>query len=258
MSPLEKQLAAASQAVEEARRRAHHDPHKLGELIEQMSVLADLRQKEGDFRKADSLYREALFRVQELRKPDPRLLVGIYSLIAHLNDRWGRMDEAARNYEKALDLGEKHGLHDSDEAATIRNNLAVIFKNLRDHARAERYYRESLDSFLKIHGENSPQVASLYNNLGVLYYSSLDVERAQEMHEKALRIRQQLGESEIDPADLAQTYINLAAVSKASGDFQKAEECIERAKKIRSGEGDSKPRPRRSASLLIDSAALAK
>ena len=64
--------------------------------MEQISVLADLRQKEGDFRKA-----EALYRAQELRRQDPDLLTGIYSLLAHLYDRWGRMDKAAEFYELA-------------------------------------------------------------------------------------------------------------------------------------------------------------
>ena len=74
---------------------AYHDPARVGDLVEHISVLADLRQKEGDFRKAESLYREALFRVQDLRKPDPELLAGIFSLMAYLYDRWGRLDLAS-------------------------------------------------------------------------------------------------------------------------------------------------------------------
>jgi len=97
-SALERQIAAASHSVEEARRHAYHDAAKVGALVEQISVLADLRQKEGDFRKAESLYREALFRAQELRRQEPDLLTGVYSLLAHLYDRWGRLDKAAEFY----------------------------------------------------------------------------------------------------------------------------------------------------------------
>ena len=87
---LERQILSASRSVEEVRRLAYRDPSRIGQLVEQISVLADLRQKEGDFRKAESLYREALYRAQELKKPDPELLCGIHSLLAHLYDRWGK------------------------------------------------------------------------------------------------------------------------------------------------------------------------
>ena len=91
--------------------------------MENISVLADLRQKEGDFRKAESLYREALFRVQDLKKPDPDLTAGIYSLLAYLYDRWGKMDLAAQFYEKALQMSDSNQLVDADKTATIKNNL---------------------------------------------------------------------------------------------------------------------------------------
>ncbi|MCA1962336.1 MAG: tetratricopeptide repeat protein [Prosthecobacter sp.] len=251
-SNLERQIVAASRSVEEVRRLAYRDPARIGQLVEQISVLADLRQKEGDFRKAESLYREALYRAQELKKPDPELLCGIHSLLAHLYDRWGRMDKAAEYYEKALQIAEDASLHDNDKVATIKNNLAMIFKQARDYKKAERYYNEALETFRNSDGEESPRVASVLNNLGVLYYTNMDVDRAQQMHEKALGIRQSLAYDQIDPADLSQTYINLGAVYKAIGDFQKAEACVDRARSIRAGMNGYHPTPRRAASLLID------
>ena len=183
---LERQLLSASRSVEEVRRLAYRDPDRIGQLVEQISVLADLRQKEGDFRKAESLYREALYRAQELKKPDPDLLCGIHSLLAHLYDRWGRMDKAAEYYEKALKIADDAGLKDNDKVATIKNNLAMIFKGLRDYKKAEQYYQEALDIFRLADGDESPRVASVLNNLGVLYYTNMDVDRAQQMHERAL------------------------------------------------------------------------
>jgi tetratricopeptide (TPR) repeat protein len=143
-------------------------------------------------------------------------------------------------------------LQDNDKVATIKNNLAMIFKGLRDYKKAEQYYQEALDTFRAADGGESPRVASVLNNLGVLYYTNMDVERAQQMHERALGIRQNLAQDQMDPADLSQTYINLGAVYKATGDFQKAEACVDRAKRIRSGMNGFHANPRRAAALLID------
>ena len=255
-STLEKQISSASRSVEDARRRAHLDPARLGDLVEQINVLAELRSQEGDFHKAESLYREALSRIQEVKMPDPELLVGVYSLLAYLYDRWSKLEEAAAYYKKALELGEKLGVHDSDKVATVKNNLAMIHKNMRDYDGAAKYYHEAADEFRHLHGENSSCVASVYNNLGVLHYQILEVDRALDMHIKAMRIRENLPPADREAGDLAQTYTNLGAVYKALGDFQKAQEYVEKARSESASVNHSgMPSRRRSAALLLDKTA---
>jgi len=253
---LEKQIAAAARSVEEARRNAYRDQSRLGELVEQINVLAEYRQQEGDFRKAESLYREALFRIQDAKAPDPELMVGVYSLLAYLYDRWGKLPEAADFYQKALKLSDELGIRDSDKAATVKNNLAMIYKAMRDPEKAAHFYTEALEEFRRVHGDHSGKVASVYNNLGVLYYQNLEVERALDMHHRALSIREQADGTDMEPGDLSQTYINLGAVHKALGDFQKAHECVEKARAISAGTiSGGLPVRRRSAALLLDKTA---
>lgn len=253
---LEKQIASAARSVEEARRIAYRDPARLGDLVEHINVLAELRQQEGDFRKAESLYREALFRIQDSRVPDAELTVGVYSLLAYLYDRWGKHQEAADFYLKALNLGEQLGVHDSDKVATVKNNLAMLHKNMRDFDKAQAYYEEALAEFRSTHGDHSAKVASVYNNLGVLFYQNLEVERALDMHLKALRIREELQPTDLDAGDLSQTYINLGAVYKALGDFQKAHDYVEKARSLTLAFPNSgSPARRRSAALILDKTA---
>lgn len=248
---LERQVAAASCGVEEARRAARRDPRQLGALVEKMSVLADLRQQEGEFRKAESLFREALSRTQDGPRPEPELLCGIHSLLGHLYDREGRRDAAAECYEKALKIAEANGAS-GDKAGVIKNNLAMIYKQTRNFEKAEQYYREALKLFQAAEGDRGPRVAGVLNNLGVLYYACLEIERSQTLQEEALKIRQSLRHDPLNPADLSQTYVNLGAAYKATGDFQKAETCVEKAKKIRAGMNGFQPDPRRLAALMID------
>jgi tetratricopeptide (TPR) repeat protein len=253
---LEKQIAAAARAVEEARRVAHRDVTRLGDLVEHINVLAELRQQEGDFRKAESLYREALFRIQDTRQPDAGLTVGVYSLLAYLYDRWGKHKEAAEFYQKALKLGQERGIHDADKVATVKNNLAMLHKSMREFDKAQAYYEEALTDFRAAHGPHSPKIASVYNNLGVLFYQNLEVERALDMHLKALKIREEAPTGEVDPGDLSQTYMNLGAVYKALGDFQKAHECVEKARRLTiQFPGGVVPTRRRSAALIQDKSA---
>jgi tetratricopeptide (TPR) repeat protein len=253
---LEKQIAAASRAVEEARRVAYRDPARLGDLVEHINSLAELRQQEGDFRKAESLYREALFRIQDVRSPDAGLTVGVYSLLAYLYDRWGKPKEAAEYYLRALQLGQERGVHDADKVATVKNNLAMLHKNMREYDKAQAYYEEALAEFRAAHGPDSPKVASVYNNLGVLLYQNLEVERALDMHLKALRIREETPHAELDAGDLSQTYINLGAVYKALGDFQKAHDYMEKARNLTLAfQGSNFPTRRRSAALILDKSA---
>ena len=101
-----------------------------------------------------------------------------------------------------------------------------------------------------------PVFPEAYNNLGVLHYQNLEVERALDMHLKALRIRESLEGSQLEPGDLSQPYINLGAVYKALGDFQKAHECVEKARRLSLDvSGSGLPARRRSAALLLDKTA---
>ena len=254
---LDKQIASATRSVDEARRNAHRDLSRLGELVEHISVLADLRQQRGDFPKAESLYREALFRIQDTKTPDMDLVLGVYSLLASLYEQWDKHAEAAEFYQKALDLGAKAGLRKSEKVATVKNNLALMYKDMRDLPKAIQYYEEALDEFRQLYGENSGRVASVYNNLGVLAYQNMEVEKALDMHLHALKIRESLPANEHDAGELAQTLANLSAAYRAVGDFQRAQQCMERVQSIGANAApvDAQPVRRRSAALILDKSA---
>jgi tetratricopeptide (TPR) repeat protein len=230
--PLEKQIAAATRSVEDSRRVVHRDPSRLHELVAHIHVLAELRQQEGDLRKAESLYRDALFRIQDARLSEPGLIFGVHAALAHLYDRWNKPVDAASFYLKALDLAQSGGGLDARKVATLKNNLAVLLKHAQEFEKAQRYYEEALDGFRGAEGGDSLAVAAVCNNLGVLFYQNLEVERALEMLLASYRIREVASPLELDQADLWQTCMNLSGVYKALGDFQSAQKFVEKARML--------------------------
>ncbi len=252
----EKQVAAATRSLEEARRVSHRDPSRLGFLVEQLNVLAELRVQEGDFRKAESLYREVLFRIEDTKRAEDGLVTGVNSLLGYLYDRWGKQDQAIEFYQKALTGAAGSSPVILEQRAAIKNNLALIYKNQRELERAEEWYLDALNELVGSESEQSAQAAGVCSNLGVLYYQNLEVERARDMHLKALQIRKGLTHGECSPAELAQNYVHLASVYKALGEFRQAQECMEHSHTLAArASGDTMPVRRRSVALLIDQSA---
>ena len=225
----------------------------MGDLVEQINVLAELRQQEGDFRKAESLYREALFRIQDTKTPDGDLMVGVHSLLAYLNDRQGKPTEAASHYQKALQLSEEMGVKKSEKVATVKNNLAILLKGMRNYQLAATYYLEALSEFFAVEGPNSPHAAGVYNNLGVLYYQNMEVEKSLDVHLRAQKIRDAVGVADLEPGEVGLMYFNLSAAYKAMGDFQHAHETMEKAQSLQAANsGVAMPAKRRVAALSLD------
>jgi len=226
---LAEEIRAATRAVEDSRRRAYRDPSRLGNLVEDINRLAHMRIQAGDLRRAESLYREAMFRIKDTKVPDRDLQIGIISLLAHFYDRTGQPKKALTHYQEALVAAQDYGLGDSEKVGTFHNNVAMLYKKIGEPENAERHYVAALKIFERHHGVESTKVASVLNNLGVLYYSKLDTERSLGMHERALGIRKTLANGAGVSFDLGQSYNNLGAVYKAMGDFENAERCVEKA-----------------------------
>jgi tetratricopeptide (TPR) repeat protein len=229
-------IAAATRAAENARRVMNSDETKLQSLIESLQELSELRVEEGEFMRAESLLREAMFSIQDAQKthrqkPKPVLAANVATNLGFLYDRWGKLSKAREWYGKSLQLATEGGFLDSDLGASVSNNLGMIEKKSGNIETAEEHYRTALRVFELLKGEQSPEVSAVLNNLGVLLYTAKRWPEAQEMHERALALRQKSH----DPAtgagmgDLRQSWQNLAAVLKARGELEKAATLLRQA-----------------------------
>ncbi len=234
--PLRAQIAAATRAVEYARRAANLDESKLETLVDHLHTLGELRVVEGDFSRAESLLREAMFRIRDANdnrklKPRPILAANVASSLGYLYDRWGKSDKAREWYASSLRMAEEGGFLRSDLGASVSNNLGMLDKKAGALAEAEFHYRRSLQLFDEFKGGDSAEVAAVANNLGVLLYTMSRLPEALSLHEKALAIRQRLHNPVSGEGfrDLCQTWQNMAAVFKAQGNLDKTATLLRQA-----------------------------
>jgi tetratricopeptide (TPR) repeat protein len=224
---LKSAIATATRAVEYARRVANADETKLEMFINHLYTLSELRVEEGEFMRAESLLREACFRIDEAvahhrNKPDPLIPANVASSMGFLYDRWGKADKAREWYKKSLGLAQTGGFLDSDLGASVSNNLGMIEKKDANFHEAEIHYRNAFRIFQQIKGHDSPDAAAVLNNLGVLLYTAKRHEEALQAHLSAMEIRQKQLIHGNGEDDLRQTWQNLAAVYKMLGKHEEA------------------------------------
>lgn len=137
---------------------------------------------------------------------------------ALLYDQRDESERAVKAYERALSLYDE--TNDRSQHAMLLNQLGSLQKRSGDLAGAMKTYERAMDVASVVYGDKDPEVAAAANNLGVAFTEVGDYVKAENLHMQALSIR----ETTYGPMhpDVAQSMANLAVVYHASGDSQKA------------------------------------
>jgi CHAT domain-containing protein/tetratricopeptide (TPR) repeat protein len=130
-------------------------------------------------------------------------------------------------FEQALQLRKKLQTENHPAYATSLNNLALLYHDLGDYAKALPLYEHARDLYKKLFTENHPTYAINLNNLGTLYCDMGDYAKALLVlkHARDL-IKQCLTENH--PA-YAASLNNLASLYQARGEYAKALPLYEQA-----------------------------
>ncbi|MBI4852958.1 MAG: tetratricopeptide repeat protein, partial [Acidobacteria bacterium] len=105
--------------------------------------------------------------------------------------------------------------------ANALNELANLYYNNGNHAKAEPFYVQALDIRRKVLGDNHLDTSVSLNGLGFLYYSKGDYTKAEPFYIQALDIRKKsLGDNHPDTATILN---NLGLLYNDKGDYTKAE-----------------------------------
>ncbi len=122
----------------------------------------------------------------------------------------GDYDEAARQYQRSLDinerLGNKAGMADS------YHNLGALAQARGDYDEAARQYQRALDINERL--GNQAGMADSYHNLGILAQARGDYDEAARQYQRALDIDERLGSQ----AGMATSYSQLGNLEEERGD----------------------------------------
>jgi tetratricopeptide (TPR) repeat protein len=145
--------------------------------------------------------------------------------------RKGDYPGAAKAYERALELALQFVGPEHLGTASVLNNLAIVYQNMDQDAKAEPLYQRSLKIKESLLGADHPDVAQSLNNLGLLYAKMGQYAKAEPLYQRSLEIR----ESKLDPdhPDVAQSLNDLADLYRNLGQYAKAEPLFQRSLKIR-------------------------
>src|SRR5262245_34698671 len=128
---------------------------------------------------------------------------------------------------RALDIKEKTLGMDNPSVAVSLNNLAYLYDDRGDYAKAESLYQRALLIREKALGPDHPDVAETSGNLARVYYNQGDYAKAESLYQRALAIKEKvLGRAH---ADVAETLKSLALIYSDRGDHARAEPLFQRA-----------------------------
>lgn len=182
---------------------------------------------QSDFETADSLRNL----ISELGK-----LLGYKKAEAYSTIIQGRVAEGRGNYTAALDanlkvihLSEKNGY--SELLPASYNTLGVIYFTQKQYDKALESYLKAVE--LSESGKNT-NLSIYYNNIGNIYYIKKQYDIAYSYHEKALRKREERGDS----SGIANSYNNLGEILRIKGQNEKALNYFKKASVIQEAENN--------------------
>ena len=132
-------------------------------------------------------------------------------ILAH--DR-GDYDEAARQYQRSLDIKERLG--DQAGMASSYHQLGILAQDRGDYDEAARQYQRSLDINERL--GNQAGMAISYHQLGILAQDRGDYDEAARQYQRSLDINERLG----DQAGMASSYHQLGILAQDRGDYDEA------------------------------------
>ena len=166
------------------------------DLAYSLDRLARIYEKQGRYREALPLYRQALkIREQQLGSDHPDVATSLNNLAA-LYQAQGRYGEAEPLYQRSLQIREQQLGTDHPDVATSLNNLASLYDDQGRYGEAEPLYIRALEIGVKTLPAEHPKIALRQDNFSSMIRSAVAAGQADQLsgHPTTQAILQQLRE----------------------------------------------------------------
>lgn len=149
-----------------------------------------------------------------------------------------KYEEAKNYYLSALKIKIDRNETESDQTATIYNNIGNIYSKQGNYPQALEYHYTALAIQKKVFGEEHFDIANSYMNIGSVCFALDDHLQAQEYYNKSLVIWRKSMESFVESVfekshpDIATSYYKMGSVYFLRGDYFEALEYYNKASDI--------------------------
>jgi tetratricopeptide (TPR) repeat protein len=214
---LERALTIHPQAVNDG------VPHELSVRY----LLAKVLQEQGEYRAAESLYREVLDWRQRMLPAGHGLIAQSLRGLATVVSAQGRYAEAEALARKALAIERELRPRDPRALSEGLNNLGNILSRQRKYIEAETLHREAYTLRRANAGEDSPETANSLVNLASAIAGQDRYAEAESLFQRGLAVkRQRLGPRD---SDVATDEAGLARLLHLKGGYEAAEALYRRS-----------------------------
>ncbi|CAF3016766.1 unnamed protein product [Rotaria socialis] len=169
----------------------------------------------GHFDQAEELYDELLKGAS-----DDSDRAFIHHQLGGIKDSQGKYPEAAKFYEKSLNVYEQILSPNDPKLATMYNDIGLLYHNMGEYSKALEFYEKANKIYVISLPPAHPDLATSYNNIGLVYNNMGEYSKALEYYEKA----KQIYEISLPPTHpfLATSYNNIGGVYYSMGEYSKA------------------------------------
>lgn len=192
--------------------------------------LGELYREQGQFAKAESLYKQSYQLKEQARGADHPSLLNETLKLALLYKDWGRYKEAEKLLKRTLQIMEQYFGPQNILLAGNLGQLAEVYNIQGRHNEAEPLYQRALSIYQQIPDLQQENIATTMDNLAGTYERQGRYAEAEELMDRALEIL----ENVLGPQhpDIAFNLSNMAYFYNTRGRYTEAEELLNRAIKI--------------------------
>jgi tetratricopeptide (TPR) repeat protein len=147
--------------------------------------------------------------------------------LGHLYADQGKLDEAEKMYQRALQGKEKAWGPDHTSTLDTVHNLGNLYKSQGKLDEAEKMYQQALHGCEKAWGLDHTSTLNTVNNLGNLYKSQGKLDEAEKMYQRALQGKEKAWGP--DHTSTLSTVYNLGNLYTDQGKLDEAEKMYQRA-----------------------------